>query len=179
MPAHRHSDFYRPDAVPAAQPTASKHWRHTFLNNSVKKLTDFNDFRQVKSWKHLTRNVTDLSISPVRRSHFILGNPEKSFSTVLFRHNSDYLCYLRKKTVIHLPTPPENVAILTCEIMWIAKLFLSEWRFVAFFQTLEALKRASCGLSSVALKRTHCDVWQLECRASSVTASVQSGHFLH
>jgi len=44
--------------------------------------------------------------------------------------------------------------------------------FVAFFQTLEALKRASCGLSSVALKRTGCDVWQLECQASNVTASV-------
>ena len=41
-----------------------------------------------------------------------------------------------------------------------------------------ALKRASCGLSSVALKRTGCDVWQLECQASSVTANVQSDHFL-
>jgi len=51
-------------------------------------------------------------------------------------------------------------------------------RFVAFFQTLEALKRASCGLSSVALKRTSCDVWQLECQASNVTASVQSDHLL-
>ena len=27
MPAPHHSDFYRPDALPAAQPTASKHWR--------------------------------------------------------------------------------------------------------------------------------------------------------
>ena len=26
-PAPHHSDFYRPDALPAAQPTASKHWR--------------------------------------------------------------------------------------------------------------------------------------------------------
>ena len=29
MPAPHHSDFYRPDALPAAQPTASKHWRQT------------------------------------------------------------------------------------------------------------------------------------------------------
>ena len=29
-PAPHHSAFYRPDALPAAQPTASKHWRHTF-----------------------------------------------------------------------------------------------------------------------------------------------------
>jgi len=28
MPAPHHSVFYRPDALPAAQRTASKHWRH-------------------------------------------------------------------------------------------------------------------------------------------------------
>jgi len=39
--------------------------------------------------------------------------------------------------------------------------------------------RASCGLSSLVLKRTSCDVWQLECQASNVTASVQSDHLLH
>jgi len=27
-PAHHHSVFYRPDAIPDAQPTAWKHWRH-------------------------------------------------------------------------------------------------------------------------------------------------------
>jgi len=31
MPAPHHSVFYRPDALPAAQPTASKHWRHCTL----------------------------------------------------------------------------------------------------------------------------------------------------
>ena len=42
---------------------------------------------------------------------------QKSFSTVLFRHTSDYLCYLkRKQTVMHLPTPLENVTTLTCEL---------------------------------------------------------------
>jgi len=43
MPAPHHSVFYRPDALPAAQPTASKHWRQTasilyyrnVLNNSA------------------------------------------------------------------------------------------------------------------------------------------------
>jgi len=28
MPASHHSVFYRPDTLPATQPTASKHWRH-------------------------------------------------------------------------------------------------------------------------------------------------------
>ena len=79
---------------------------------------------------------------------------KKSFSTVLFIHTYDYLCYLRRKqTVIHLPTQPENVTTPTCAL----RNFSSDWRFVAFFQTLEALKTASCGLSSVSLKRTGCD----------------------
>ena len=34
-PAPHYSDFYRPDALPAAKPTASKHWRHedTFVES--------------------------------------------------------------------------------------------------------------------------------------------------
>jgi len=32
MPAPHHSVFYRPDALPAAQPTASKHWRQQCIN---------------------------------------------------------------------------------------------------------------------------------------------------
>ena len=31
-PAPDHSVFYRPDALPAAQPTASKHWRYNKMN---------------------------------------------------------------------------------------------------------------------------------------------------
>jgi len=85
--------------------------------------------------------------------------PHLSFSTVLFIHTYDYLCYLRRKqTVIHMSTRPENVTTLTCEL----QNFFMSLKFVAFFQALEALKRASCGLSSVALKRTCRDVRQLE-----------------
>ena len=101
---------------------------------------------------------------------------KKSFSTVLFIHTSDYLRYLRtKQTVIHLPTPLKMSPhqLVKC------KTFSSDWRFAEFFQALEALKRTSCELSSVALKKTGCDVWQLECQASNVTASVQSDHLLH
>ena len=35
-PAPHHSVFYRPDALPAAQPTASKHWRHQKTFNDAK-----------------------------------------------------------------------------------------------------------------------------------------------
>ena len=31
MPTPHYSLFYRPDALPAAQPTASKHWRHKII----------------------------------------------------------------------------------------------------------------------------------------------------
>ena len=55
-----------------------------FLNKSVKKLTDFDDFWYVKSWDNLTWNLTGLSNSPVRCSHFTVENPKKSLSTVLF-----------------------------------------------------------------------------------------------
>ena len=34
MPAAHHSVFYRPDALPAAQPTASKHWIHNSIIHS-------------------------------------------------------------------------------------------------------------------------------------------------
>ena len=42
MPAPHHSVFYRPDALPAAQPTASKHWRQivTYESDVVIFLTD-------------------------------------------------------------------------------------------------------------------------------------------
>ena len=31
----------------------------------------------------------------------------------------------------------------------------------------------------VALKRARCDVWQMECQVSNITATVQSDHILH
>ena len=34
-PASHHSVFYRPDALPAAQPTASKHWRHSLPQHHI------------------------------------------------------------------------------------------------------------------------------------------------
>ena len=42
-----------------------------------------------------------------------------------------------------------------------------------------AVRKAGCGLALVALKRTGCDVRQMECQASNVTANVQSDHLLH
>ena len=72
-------------------------------------------------------------------------------------HLSDVSTLPRK--IQKSPCPPHlkmaSLKLVNCET------FSSDWRYVAFFQTLEALKRASGGLSSVAMKRTGCDVWQL------------------
>jgi len=35
MPVPHHSFFYRPDALPATQPTASKHWRHLYTASKI------------------------------------------------------------------------------------------------------------------------------------------------
>ena len=42
MPTPRPSVFYRPDTLPAAQPTASKHWSQ--------ELTDFTTIVDIPSW---------------------------------------------------------------------------------------------------------------------------------
>ena len=42
-PASHHSVFYRPDALPAAQPTASKHWRECKNLKTKKKIINFSD----------------------------------------------------------------------------------------------------------------------------------------
>ena len=36
MPSPNHSVFYRPNALPATQPTASKHWRYDFLTYVIR-----------------------------------------------------------------------------------------------------------------------------------------------
>ena len=41
MPAPHHSVFYRPDALPAAQPTALKHWRHSSVPHRPLKTCSF------------------------------------------------------------------------------------------------------------------------------------------
>ena len=40
MPAPHHSVFYRPDALPAAQPTASKHWRENFFSKHNREINN-------------------------------------------------------------------------------------------------------------------------------------------
>jgi len=43
--------------------------------------------------------------------------PKSHFQQYYSYNSSDNLCYLRRKqTVIHLPTPPDNVTAVTCDV---------------------------------------------------------------
>ena len=53
MPAPHHSVFYRPDALPAAQPTVSKHWRQS-TESSTNTNTSTNLVTMTKSENKLT-----------------------------------------------------------------------------------------------------------------------------
>jgi len=44
---------------------------------------------------------------------------------------------------------------------------------------LMALKKSQLWVSSGGYEKTSCDVWQMECQESNVTANVQSDHLLH
>jgi len=60
-PAPHHSVFYRLDALPAAQPTASKHWRHSHPTGTTT-LRPFNGLFSWAPWQAGTRKVKPVGI---------------------------------------------------------------------------------------------------------------------
>jgi len=72
--------------------------------------------------KNLHENLTDFFLHQLSDIATLPWEIKKKlFSTILFIRTSDYFCYLRRKqTVIHLPTPSENVTTLTCELQTFA-----------------------------------------------------------
>jgi len=72
MPASHHSVFYRPDALPSAQPTASKHWRQ--VNSILKKhLWKYHVVKIVASvCSKVSRKRYEIDISLCRRITFPL-----------------------------------------------------------------------------------------------------------
>jgi len=100
---------------------------------------------------------------------------KKSSSVVLFILTSDYLSYLRRKqTVIHLSTPPKNVITLTCEL----QNFFIWLKVCGILSNVGGSEESQLSVVVDDSEGAGCDVWQLECQASSVTASVQSDHLL-
>jgi len=52
-PALHHSVFYRPDALPAAQPTVSKHWRQSHITLTISKWLHINWKNKGMSWMYI------------------------------------------------------------------------------------------------------------------------------
>ena len=99
------------------------------------------------------------------------------FSTVLLQ-----IIYIILEKNKLLPLYPPHVHTWKMSPHYLVKCttFSSDWRDVAFLQTV-ALRKSRLwlwSLSFVALKRTGCDVWQMGCQTSKVTANVQSDHLL-
>ena len=80
-------------------------------------------FWQVKSWENLTWNVTDLSISHVRCSHFTLGYPKmslSSFNSII--HTQFWLSMLSQKKTSCSPLAHRTRKCHHTNL-WTAKLF--------------------------------------------------------
>jgi len=89
MPALHHSVFYRPDTLPAAQPTASKHWYTT--ENKYK--------------------ITEIYMSLQYETHTQLFNGPLSGTIQVSR-------YQKKHSPTHTHEEEEGFAQITRSIVW-------------------------------------------------------------
>jgi len=88
MPAPHYSVFYRPDALPAAQPTASKHWRQKALNAHTR-LTAL--FPGLPGWAGTRKVKTNLDFTEARDSEwqwYQLGHMQVCTSLQTDNHTS-------------------------------------------------------------------------------------------
>ena len=72
MPAPHHSVYYRPDALPAAKPTASKHWRQFHSTRNPSKIEDEQKALPTNDWsaaKHDHQHSTMTTWSFLHRCH--------------------------------------------------------------------------------------------------------------
>ena len=75
-PLPHHSVFYRPDALPAAQPTASKHWRTLVPRHRPKMDFTFSAENETESSQFKQQQVMKFWV----RSHSVLGRPTFSLA---------------------------------------------------------------------------------------------------
>ena len=82
-----------------------------------------------------------------------------------------------EETKLLFPYPPhlKNFTALPCKM----HNFFIWLKVCGIPPNVGGSEKDGCGLALVALKRTGCDVWQMECQASNATANVQSDHLLH
>jgi len=76
-PAPHHSIFYRPDALPAAQPTASKHWRqnnhYANVPNSIWHICNDDGLKPIHIATKL--NWTELALNMPNQKFWIANQP--------------------------------------------------------------------------------------------------------
>ena len=102
---------------------------------------------------------------------------KKSFFNSIFHTYFKLLRYLRRKqTVIPLPTTSEKCYHIPCKMqnffIWLKVMLRSSKRWWLW-------KKPVVGWHWWLWQKTSCDMWQMECQASNVTASVQSDHLVH
>ena len=68
-PAPHHSVFYKPDALPAAQPTGSKHWRQIILQRVI----NDNSNNNAKDNNNNTLLVNNISNHKLRHKQSVVG----------------------------------------------------------------------------------------------------------
>jgi len=101
-PASHHSVFYTPDALPAAQPTVSKHWRHSLTLQPV-----VQPVIQPVAWRVVTCRNRQFSETSSTANHDYEGGKRSSLTPVLtgrhqgrVRVNTGILVF---DWMIHLP----------------------------------------------------------------------------
>jgi len=114
-PAPHHSVFYRPDALPTSQPTASKHWRHRRPAIPKKPPFDINH----KS-----------SICLVLQS----SKPLQIFTGCFFYTFSNITNYnkSRRQSKWRMPLPSKHIVILTCnqKPTWVRLIYSMEQQLI-------------------------------------------------
>ena len=151
-----------------------------FLNN-CQKLTDFNNFLCVTSWENLAWNLTDLSTSPVRCSHFTLGNPK-----VIFQHYYSYTLDLytlpQKKTSSNCCT----AAIAVYLLLFSASYYLHSpstasgacYRRSTCIDMLRLVAAACCDMGWISAERGVLCNWSVSKRLEACI-NAEGGHSEH
>jgi len=79
MPVPHHSSFYRPDALPATQPTASKHWRHNTQNIMSHLRSDISQ-NSVKTYVHRTGAIRLCSVKNNTEYQLLIIGPGSTYT---------------------------------------------------------------------------------------------------
>jgi len=90
-----------------------------------------------------------------------------------------YMLSEKKQNVMVIVNLPITHEKYHCTTSWTAELIRLMQGTLFPSKSWWLWKGDLCCVALVAVKRAGCDVWQLECQAGNVTASVQSDHLLH